>query len=217
MICISWKLYIIFCQRSWIRRLTFCYNSYGHFCGLLGDGCPPRWVFSPPIAQPVWMRGSSRTYYGVKALLDRSTTQACNSLWRVVMRPTFLKSRAQAIENTHSQLWGRYGVSTLQQRKRTSLQPWSLSSFPFSVKGRTNSQASVFSPRHNHCISWAWRRPRYSASACSMLRSFCLHIFARPSRRSMAQLTVKDKHGPRELPPGGLWQHRSQSTATGAH
>ena len=78
----SWKLSVPCCQRSRISRLPFCSVTSG--------GVANAWSFFPPApagvafvfftARPEHMRGSSRTWEGVKALPARSATPSRSSL-----------------------------------------------------------------------------------------------------------------------------------------
>ena len=75
--------------------------------GLLG-GDPSGWAFPSLTAQPGQIRGLLRTYEGVKALPARLATQSQRSLLQVVMRQSFLQSKAWQMENAalHMSHWG---------------------------------------------------------------------------------------------------------------
>ena len=85
----SWTLSVPFCQRSRIRSSTFCSVAYSVVVsdGTVVDLFLVRFAFGLFTEQPAKMRGSSRTWEGVKDFLARSATLSRRSFGRAVRRP----------------------------------------------------------------------------------------------------------------------------------
>ena len=80
-----WSLSVPFCQRSLMRRSTFCsMDSSGGMDDV--DLELAGFAFGLFTAQPAKMGGSSRTWVGVKAFPDRSATLSRRLLWRAITR-----------------------------------------------------------------------------------------------------------------------------------
>ena len=87
----SWTLSVPLCQRSRISRWPLCSVAYIWFVyGVVLDVADFAFVLF--MAQPAKMRGSSLTWFLLKAFPDRSATHSLSSLLRSVMRP-LLQSR----------------------------------------------------------------------------------------------------------------------------
>ena len=172
-----WTLSVPFCQCSWISRLPFCYVTYRFWVdGVVLDLAGFAFVLF--MAQPPNMRGSLRTWVGVKALPYRSTIRYrdhCDASWQGY------PSCSQGHEiwrnwccSRHS-IWGGLWGPRPYRNKRASLHSCAPSSVPFTVDGCTVSHAPVFVDLRKRRASWTEPSARVSSRASSSRRTlqFC--------------------------------------------
>ena len=125
----------------------------------------------------------------MKVFPEISETLSQSSLWRAVMRPPFLQSRAWHTENAvpqPSQWENNSGGSIPYWKKRELLPSCSPNSVPLTVEGSTNSRSLIYwiSPIHwaSRLDEAAWASPREvsASSACC----FSISYFPSPIRRA---------------------------------
>ena len=95
--CTSWILSVPLCQSSHMRRSPFC-SEFSVVSIVLLEEYPTGCTFLSWTALPWFIKGSSRMCEVVKYFTARSETSLRRSLWKVVMRLPFLKSRDLHIE-----------------------------------------------------------------------------------------------------------------------
>ena len=202
-------------HRYQMRRSYFSPEYLYTTGGVLGDGKPALiwlagWGFTLLLAQPMWMKGTTRTCESVKKFLDRLVTPSCNSLWRVVTTLLLFRSNTWVIENFSPQPYqqkGRPGFSILYLSSSTSRHSFAPSFILLMVKYWAEIQAPVFFPhwiRHRSVggifplphteLACHWWCPGAWSLPSSLSASLCSHLTRNPS------VPIE------RLPNGRLWR-----------